>query len=263
MDGTLAQLAALVSHGSAWLREPVSAPPDLRASSTFRYVRSVRLELRSRGLLRRPVVADDPARWFEQLRARGVRALRLDPRGSGDVVPLPRHLAAAFANSAKASIVAVADPPERWVGTWTVGPVSSERRWTVEYLGDIDPGAEVPTIEVAAARASLHAALESARDFAGRQRWAAWADVFDGALRAGDADPPEIAHHPDMLPAATDLARRRVLAMATRAWVFGGMGSWNDLGADDPSEQAEYDRISAILYDAVLAAVAAAVNGPA
>ncbi|HEX4819684.1 MAG TPA: hypothetical protein VFV00_05715 [Acidimicrobiales bacterium] len=38
MNGELAQAIALAAHGSAWLRAPGSAPPDLSTSSTFGYV---------------------------------------------------------------------------------------------------------------------------------------------------------------------------------------------------------------------------------
>ena len=48
--------------------------------------------------------------------------------------------------------------------------------------------------------------------------------------------------------------------MATRAWVFGGMGSWNDLVFAARTEEDEYNRLSAKLYLAVLGAFVAAVN---
>ena len=49
--------------------------------------------------------------------------------------------------------------------------------------------------------------------------------------------------------------------MAAASWVFGGMGSWNDIGfvPDDPMAP-EYESVSADLYSAVLAALGAAAN---
>jgi hypothetical protein len=38
------------------------------------------------------------------------------------------------------------------------------------------------------------------------------------------------------------------------------MGSWNDLGFDDPELKAEYERLTPRLFDAVLNAIAAAPN---
>jgi hypothetical protein len=52
---------------------------------------------------------------------------------------------------------------------------------------------------------------------------------------------------------------RRLLATAARSWVFGGMGTWNDLTFDGSEEEA-YEEVSAELYDAVLGAFVAAAN---
>ncbi|PWE17826.1 hypothetical protein DDZ18_05575 [Marinicauda salina] len=53
--------------------------------------------------------------------------------------------------------------------------------------------------------------------------------------------------------------RRALLEASTMAWVFGGMGSWNDFY---PSEEkaAEYERVSEALYRAIQDAQLAAVN---
>jgi hypothetical protein len=48
--------------------------------------------------------------------------------------------------------------------------------------------------------------------------------------------------------------------MASQAWVFGGMGSWNDLGFPDAADNDRYRAVTAGLYDAVLGAIAAAAN---
>ena len=43
------------------------------------------------------------------------------------------------------------------------------------------------------------------------------------------------------------------------AWVFGGMGSWNDLGFEGP-EQTEYDRVSERLFTALNETIQSAAN---
>jgi hypothetical protein len=107
----------------------------------------------------------------------------------------------------------------------------------------------------------LIAALGAAETFAGSQELKDWAAWFADARRLGDAMNPVPPYHPDMLPATGyPEAARQLLAMATRAWVFGGMGSWNDLAFDDPEPQEKHERLSAELYSAVLGAFVAAVN---
>jgi hypothetical protein len=42
-----------------------------------------------------------------------------------------------------------------------------------------------------------------------------------------------------------------------KAWVFGGMGSWNDIGFEKEETQKEYDRVSENLYQAVTTTIQA------
>ena len=46
-----------------------------------------------------------------------------------------------------------------------------------------------------------------------------------------------------------------IFEACSRAWVFGGMGSWNDLGGGE-----RYDRVSQALYDSLNACIAALAN---
>lgn len=48
--------------------------------------------------------------------------------------------------------------------------------------------------------------------------------------------------------------------MAAQAWVFGGMGSWNDLGFSDADSHHRYQEVTRRLYDGVLRAFVATVN---
>ncbi len=47
--------------------------------------------------------------------------------------------------------------------------------------------------------------------------------------------------------------------IAQKAWVFGGMGSWNDLWFEGEA-QGEYDRVSDRLFQTVNEAIRAAAN---
>jgi hypothetical protein len=48
--------------------------------------------------------------------------------------------------------------------------------------------------------------------------------------------------------------------MAQAAWVFGGMGSWNDLGFAENDLQRQYEQITRELFTAVLQACVSAAN---
>lgn len=105
----------------------------------------------------------------------------------------------------------------------------------------------------------LREALGAAREFAVSQGLAEWRDAFGAALEGrAPAEPDDL----DLLPeAAYPTESRGLVATASRAWVFGGMGSWNDLSFGDPDVRARYEQVSEGLYRSVLAALVAATNG--
>ena len=58
--------------------------------------------------------------------------------------------------------------------------------------------------------------------------------------------------HPDLLPdTGFSLEARQILASAAQADVFGGMGSWNDMGFEQVDTQREYKKVTKELYEAI------------
>lgn len=269
MNGELAQLICLASYGSAWLAAGGrQEPPALdRDNSTFQFVGSVVFRFDETAPGQEPEAADDVARWLLGLRERDVARLWLvlpEPRpvtGPGTAVT-DEHMLAGFANAGRQSLLAACrDRPETWRAAWTVGdPRRLDRRiWSVDYRGGHADSAAPQRPDLAVAGQVLAEALRAAKSFAAGQDLPEWAGWFDRAL-AGDGSIPV---HPDMLPPGWPEGQRHLAAMAAQAWVFGGMGSWNDLTFGDPGVEAEYGEVSRCLYAAVLAAFAASVNGAA
>jgi hypothetical protein len=265
VNGELAQLIATAAHGSAWLagRSGAAAPSLEQANSTFQYVRHVQFEL-ERSLGRKPVVQTDVAGWLAEARRRGVTRLWLAvARGSElfDRNPI------GFAGAATWFAVATVNdrPIEVWRAGWTVGdPEAPDRRiWDVTYRGRRNSEIAPAHVNPAAAMDRLTAAIRDAESFATAEGMDEWAAVFGAALKLADATDPIPPYHPDMFPtAAYGRSARHLLATATRAFMFGGMGSWNDLGFGSADSNHAYERVSRGLYDAVLQAFIAAVNGP-
>lgn len=108
--------------------------------------------------------------------------------------------------------------------------------------------------DTAGTSAALVATLEAARSFAARE-FPSWTEWFERALAATTP-----AFHPDLVSPAFPEPARRLAAMASHAWVFGGMGSWNDIGFESTAVQSEHRDISRVLYVAIIQAVVAAVN---
>jgi len=261
MDGQVAQVAALVAHGSAWLAGDREGAVRVERGSTFQYVRSVRFQ-REVGQPPAPATTDDDVSgWFGRFEAWGVTALWMDPRPLA-IPTFPAHVLAAFANASRASIVAEGRERVRWISTWTVDRArtpTDKRIWTVETIGRDDLANLGPRPSIGAVTEALAERVGAARDLA--QRWGEtfWAGQFERALAVGSSDQPRAQFHDDVLPPGAELDRRRLFAMASSAWVFGGMGSWNDIGPP-AGDEGEYRAVTETLYAAVLDAVAAAVN---
>jgi hypothetical protein len=263
VNGELAQLVCLATYGTVWLAQgETHEPPALeQGNSTFQYVGKVSYLLRDPATA---VLASTATEWLRQLRDRGTTRLWLEIPGTVPVAggdqPGEFQLAA-FANAGRWLLKATGGPEaEFWSATWTVHDRDAPqgRIWSVSYEGIRTAGAEPQRPTVSAAQGELTAALTSARDFAIQQDLQPWPDWFERALNSDNAIP----FHPDMAPAAYPVAARRLLAMASGAWVFGGMGSWNDLYLEDSVARAAYEVLSRRLYSAVLKAVVACVNAP-
>lgn len=55
-------------------------------------------------------------------------------------------------------------------------------------------------------------------------------------------------------------AARQVFAAAVGAWVFGGMGSWNDFFVEDENLRQRYEEVSESLFRSALAAFEAVLE---
>jgi hypothetical protein len=191
------------------------------------------------------------------------RARRRRPGDAGHGADRERYLVA-FAGAGSWSLLATAgEAAEVWRASWTVADLHAPDRriWRVAYRGvRVDERVAPTRPSPVQAALGLREALRAAREFASGHDLGMWDGVFEGALERGASD--EV--HPkdeDLLPvAAFTPESRRLAATADRAWVFGGMGSWNDLSFPEADVQARYEEVSDSLYRSVLNALVAATN---
>ena len=255
---------ALALHGNAWLAEPQQpAPALLETNSAFRFVNSLRVLDRSGRWRPREVAFNDTASWFEHLRVQRIdRLTLLDAHATG---PVPDEVAATFANGIPWSIGgSTRRERRRWGSSWAVtdADAADRRIWAMRL--EIEPSAVTDVVAapgVNLATAELDHALEDISAFAAAHGLGNWRERFDGARAQLDASEPVLPYHPDIAPAGSlPPARARLLAAAMTAWVFGGMGSWNDIGLDGAQSQGAMARETHRLYQAVMAAFLAVTN---
>ena len=264
MNGILAQAAALAAHAKA-SRIDARAGGDAeywKRHSTFKYVRSVSFVVRRRRLLRSTLatVATEAAGWMSRFSEVSADGVNLVPIPLSD--DLPPHIAAAFAGAPDHGICVAGR--HLWVGAWTPTHRDDpeQRIWSVTYTSSEPGRLPPPSMDLGSAREELAVALREIADFAGSDSaLSSWCPTFHEAQRDLDRDDPRAPYHPDILPERGYQVRaRQLLAGAVRGWVFGGMGSWNDVWVEHCAARARYERVTQRLYAAVTGALAAAVN---
>ncbi len=231
----------------------------------FRYSASLDfMTPRDNGELRR--VSNDVADWFGKLKSRKCRGLRLHNSPMQQNQKLghidERLLVGMVGGGPRWLIEAVyAERSELWEGFDRVGDqkAADKKIWLSAYIliGEAASGENIDT-GVAAAALDLRDALLSIEGVARALPGAPFADVFVAAretLEGKDLPYPlEFLRHAQMKPEA-----ERLLKAAGRAWVFGAMGSWNDVGVD-AAMKPRYESASKALFSAVQRAVLVTAN---
>jgi hypothetical protein len=209
---------------------------------------------------------DIPA-WLQDLKgwSRGARVHAMP--GSG---PLEDRVAASFAGGGAHWLVEIIGPKgsDLWEGFWDVThPDDPEDRiWRVRYKQVAAGLTHGPTYrEQEAVRRHLQLMLPEIEAFARSVKEERFADSFRKAVLLLDhPDPLSEVWHSDLADADDlPLPARQLLAAAQAAWVFGGMGSWNDLsfqGADGDRYTAFSNRLFSLLQEAAVVAANASIQ---
>ncbi len=176
--------------------------------------------------------------------------------------PLPNHIASAFANGVAWGLLTTGPKPWLWFADWQTSDLQAvdSRIWTVTASCVRAEGAIPPSPDVAQASQTLEARLASIGEFAASQGFDEWLPWFQRALSMLKDPAPVPRYHADMIPVSRPVEQRQLAAAAIEAWVFGGMGSWNDVWLADEQERAEYDEHTEQLYAAVVDALLAVAN---
>jgi hypothetical protein len=149
---------------------------------------------------------------------------------------------------------------EMWEGFDRLGEKDAPDRkiWLTTYvlLGETQPGA-METAELGPALAKLRDVLPRIEAFAHREGYDNFADCFARALAAldGGLEAPDQSDD-DVRYTVMGPDQRRIRRAIDSAWVFGGMGSWNDISGAGP----EYDQLSESLFAALNEAICALAN---
>jgi hypothetical protein len=151
-----------------------------------------------------------------------------------------------------------------WQAKWDVWDrkAPENRIWRVDYMlvCDADVTENEPT-DLKVISDKLSNTLKQIHEFAQRHGIDNFADSFAKAGECLQSDDPfSLVYHKDLAPAGLlSLDAMRLLASSQAAWVFGGMGSWNDMSFEG-DESKKYENLSDTLFSLINEAICEATN---
>jgi hypothetical protein len=270
MVGPTAQLIALACHFNARARGLKAQSFSSTTTCKFcEYVHFLRHRQRWFGLPPKWVVtAGNPDEWIEQESQPGRGAI-LTYSSSRDPV-LADHTSAAFAGGGGTWRLHISADGEVdvWEPRWEVGnrEAPEQRIWQVTYSEIANrvkikpPVLRTPAELVDALRLTLAEIIA----FCERHQLDRYKERFTAAIECfATTDPSALGCPDDLGPLELfTLPAMQLLAVSQTAWVFGGMGSWNDMGFEG-KEHDRYEKVSSDLYALLNEAIAVSVNSTA
>jgi hypothetical protein len=154
---------------------------------------------------------------------------------------------------------------DAWEAKWQIGDRTApdQRIWRVSYALVAENANAAPARHdpLEAVIPKLGQTISDILTFCEDHRLDSFAQLF---RKAGEClvanEPLALVHHRDLAPEGLlSLSAKQILAACQAAWVFGGMGSWNDLGFDG-QEESRYQRLSEELFALLNTAISASVN---
>jgi hypothetical protein len=268
MTGPIAQFVARACHANAFLcGKPV--PTFFPGNSTCQFCDWVRFLTLSKSILgkaRETPVATTPNDWFEYLKRENVRGVRLSctPQNKPWISD---RMSSGFVGGGGDWAMEALQPQGKsgvWLSRWTVWNQNApERRiWRVDYgrVSEIS-SRQFADPDLEAARKQMRSALTEIHGFSERLDCSGFTTCFARAIETLDSGGAKRqGHHKDLLVdgTASDIAVS-LLDACQSAWVFGGMGSWNDI-VFEGADQEEYDRVSEKLFRTLNMAIETAAN---
>lgn len=211
--------------------------------------------------------APDPIAWFAGLKRTGCLGLRLHNA--------PMHQDQAAGLQSERMLVGLVGGGPRWL-IEAVYPTNSQiwegfdrlgdrhdphqKIWLGAYvmLGETEPQRDADD-DVAGAAEEVRAALVDIEGLARDIPGAPFAGEFAGARAALDGAAPTYPSFDFVQLTNLDPPAVQLLAAAAQGWVFGAMGSWNDIGVEE-TLSARYAATSEALFVALQRAVIAVAN---
>jgi hypothetical protein len=263
MPGPLALLIALVSYGNVYLNTAKSAYTLDFNNSTLIYNTSITFSDTTLSATEK-AIATDPQQWFAFLKKSGCVKLKLAYHHSKELQMKDYESAGFVGGGGVWQIETVYnDHSDYWSSEDIVANENdtAKRIWSTRLK--ISAKAQLHSkleISIETAKTELAASLNKITAFANDHKVEEWAKVFEKATKTLNDSKPVFPYGDAIINGQYPLQKMQLLCAAAEAYVFGGMGSWNDISYSSDKEEKTNAELSADLYDKVNNAILTAIN---
>lgn len=267
MNGPLAQIVSLTCYGNAVI-SGAEKSQFFPTNSTCKFCDTINFVEFKKPLFGREKefeVARTPDNWISSLCKRGVKGIRL-VRHAQNNPQISDRMSAAFVGGGGTWMMEVLKENGRsefWAARWNVWnqEAPEQRIWRVSY-GLLRESTTEPysAREIDIVKVNFKDCLEAIHTFSSRENCGGFTQCFADALTALSDPAVDIVYHKDIAP--SNQLTRDALSMLNAsmiAWVFGGMGSWNDMGFEG-AVQKEYEVVSENLFRVINEAIEASAG---
>lgn len=264
MTGILAQLITITSHGNQYLSVG-SLTNFFPENSSFQHCNSVQFSEMRKGNFfsfkkKEYILVDNPIEWFKLLKNDNCKKLRLyyQTQEEND------HKIAGFVGGGGSwSIECIyKDYSDFWISKWDFD--KELESWKVTYEKVIAKHSIInKQYNLKQTKSKLKNVLEQITEFAYKETTENWGGIFEKAKKTIESENPEIDfYHNDLIVKDNyNLENRQLLMSASKAFVFGGMGSWNDIYIENQEIENKYNSLSSELYQLMMVSILCAING--
>lgn len=264
MTGILAQIITITSFGNEYLKNG-KLTDFYPQNSTFQHCDYVDFkEMKKKNIFsskKEIIVSKNPIEWFEYLKSKDCKKLRLFYQ----TVKEDDHKMAGFVGGGGNWFVETiySTHSDFWISRWNHDKNLTEKPWQVTYGKAIEKRPVInQQLDLIQTRENLKTCLEKITEFAYKETTENWGKIFETAKKTLESESPESDfYHNDLISWNNyDLQNRQLLMSASKAFVFGGMGSWNDMWFDKKETEEKYNELSSKLYDTMMKSITCAIN---
>ncbi|MDX7986913.1 hypothetical protein FE392_06150 [Xenorhabdus sp. 12] len=269
MNANIYQIIVLAAYGNAYLSENYCAH-NFSDHSAFKYCKFVKFVdlVKSDNKYSEINFAETPISWFEQLKSSGVMQLRVyHVPINNNGKKADRKSAIFIGGDGRWLLEAVKEThSDFWESRLEVGntPEDNLLRFTYGRIhkNEYNPERHYPNLPgINDIKQKLDSQLKKVSEFAYKNGHANFGSWFDRGIKALSEKPDRNINGGEIFPenyAPEECSQ--LMHACLEAWVFGGMGTWNDISFDDKTTQLKYELLSDKLFELIKISLLIASN---